>query len=147
MYALGVGGDTGYSGSVDNHAKLYSFPDGELIGTLPHDHNVMATHFAAGGRLLVTLGWRHVLSVWDWRAEKCLLRAKPNVQAFAVDLSGEWLVLALDSGGIRLLSLDKLANERPFEGFKDKANALAFSSDGMRLAAADGNHIHVWHRE
>jgi len=145
VYALGVGGDTGGSGSVDNHAKLYAFPAGELIKELPHDHNVMATRFAAEGRLLVTFGWRYVLSVWDWQAEKCLLQAKPDVQAFAVDPSGEWLALAMVSGGIRLLRLDNLTDERPLDGFRDKAIALAFSPDGMRLASGRGDGmIQLW---
>lgn len=147
LFAVGVGGITGYSDHVDDRAKIYDFESQELLVELKHGSNVIAVQFSPDARWLATIGWLHELSVWDWRAGERKLAYEAGVHALAFHPSGEWLALALLGGGIRVLRVDDWGNERPLAGFDAVARTLAFSPDGSTLAAAVGTGIEFWRVE
>jgi WD40 repeat protein len=120
--------------------KLHSLLEGQAA---------RAAAFSADGSLLVLAGSDGVLSVWAVSGAGEALRLHLNgggheVSRLALSTDARMLVAAAPDGAVVVWDLRTGQRLSELAGSAGQVGALAFSSDGSRLAVAAGNRATVW---
>jgi WD40 repeat protein len=113
------------SAGVDSVVRLWSVPDGKLIGTLRHPIGVTVIAFAPDGRSLVTGSYDAIIRVWrldDRTVVKTL--TGHNGTIWGLDVSSDGQLIA--SSG------------------EDKTAKIWRMSDGSLLRTLTGHSLNIW---
>ncbi|QJX00030.1 sigma-70 family RNA polymerase sigma factor [Frigoriglobus tundricola] len=119
---------------------------------LPHEH-IYGLDFAPDGTTLATAGWDRVIRLWDPKTGQVARQVevpskdkRDDVRMYSVRFSpdGRTLATAHMNAHVSLWDVKSLQNKNRFETGGFTFNALAYSSDGLRLATGTGHGVVVW---
>jgi eukaryotic-like serine/threonine-protein kinase len=132
--------------------KRWTWPDRELIGTLPESDSVQCAAFSRNGRLLATAHeGDHSVRLWDARGDKLLRRFPGHTDGvFAVAFSADdrTIYSASDDQTIRLWDVATGTERGVHVGHSGRVWNLVLSPDGRSIASAgrDGT-VRIWDLE
>jgi WD40 repeat protein len=137
------------AGKWNEHPKLWSIPEGNLLYTFPQAVNTRALQFSPDGRLLMCAAEREPLSVWSVPDGKLVKRLPEevgdvytNTLTFSAD--GEFLITGDGNNKVRFIKV--IGGQLVFSS-KAFTNhwSLAISPDGKLVAGSgDNNSVVVW---
>ena len=150
------------SGSFDGKIRIWGIKDAQCIWTsAPGTGAVDAVAFSPDGKLVVSGGRDHAVTVWKWngKAGEELVRLKGHagvVESVAFSSDGRRVASAGADGTIRIWSVAGLnSGGRAYESQclqYDEANAtevlsVVFSPDGRFIVAAGRDTVRMWAQE
>jgi Tfp pilus assembly protein PilF len=131
-------GKTIATGSKDHKIKLWGSDTGKLLDMQiqgQHLLGILDLAFSNDGRLLVSGGKDKRVKIWNaLTGEQIAILSGHTDVVNAVAISGHYLATGADDG-IRLWDLQSYGRVAAFSGRDHGAQSLAFSSDGLYLAA------------
>jgi serine/threonine protein kinase len=136
------------SGSDDKTIKLWGVPSMRLLGKLGNnDRAILALAFTADGLLLASASQDKTIKVWEVSAGSVFRTVRDELGLSAVALSPDhhWLA-STGSQTVRIWDL-LTGSKTPVHVLphRDFVNAVAFSTDGSRLASgSDDEAAWVW---
>ncbi|WP_162667389.1 sigma-70 family RNA polymerase sigma factor [Gemmata massiliana] len=119
---------------------------------LPHQY-IYGLDFAPDGTMLATVGWDRVIRLWNPKTGQVARQVEvpskdkhDDVRMYAVRFSpdGRTLATAHMRAHVSLWDVKSLQNKSRFEIGDFSRNALAYSSDGLRLATGNYQGVVVW---
>lgn len=138
ILALAPDGKTVISGSQDNTVKIWSFPEGNLLATLPaHVDDVNGLAIAPDGRTLVTIA-ADTLRLWsipDGRLMSMMDGHTDTIRAVAIAPDGKWMVTGGDDKTIRFWSFPDGKLLKIVEGQDEPVKSLVIAPNGKVVAA------------
>jgi len=149
--ALSAGGEMFATGSVDGVVREWSPWLGEFANLTGHRRAIKELAVLDDAERVLSIAADGSARLWDSRSGLLLQIVHPSESG--PDREPVWTVsptsaraATASAGRIRLLSLESGVVEQTFEtGDSDQLTALAFSADGVRLAAAsDRGLAYVW---
>jgi WD40 repeat protein len=132
------------SGANDDTVRIWDLRTTKLRATLEKAGNQVA--WSPDGELLATCGYSPVLKVWDARRATLVRSTKAKdrqLTAVAWSPDGQTLATGGLDGGIATWVRDTLAPRTSERVAGPSIWALAYNHAGTRLAAANGDRIHV----
>ena len=149
VLAVAPDGNTLASASADSSIKLWSLPEGKLLGVLNgHTAGVVALAFTPDGRRLVSGSLDKTVRIWalaERRLVATLEGATSAVNLLAITPDGATLAAGTDDGSIELWSLPE--GLRRQLGSKDNhgVSSLIIAPDGRLLVSGYANGtIQLW---
>ncbi len=136
------------SGADDGSVRLWSLPDGNLLGELTgHDGPVEAVAVSADGAYIVSGARDKTLHIWDRETQAPLKILEGHAGYIkAVGTTTKGLVISASTDcTIRLWDLQAEPERRTAGPHDDAVTLLAISADGRRaISGSNGETISVW---
>lgn len=134
--------------SRDGTIRLWSLPEGKLLGVLPRQRNaVNCVRISPDGKIFATGTQDGTLTVWELASGQEVATLKtgaPPVQDLRFSADGNFIVTALTDGTVRVYGRPGQP-ARALEGHQGPVNSVDCACDG-RLAASGSNDrtIRLW---
>lgn len=130
------------TGGLGGELTVWSFPGGELMGTVPaHDIALSALKADSDNRQVWTLGYEGQLKLWDaegWRLMRGELLSDERIMGCGLDLVHRRAAV-LTAGRIRLFDLDDWIWLDAVEVESNVLTCAAWSPDGATLAVGSAD--------
>jgi hypothetical protein len=127
-------------------AQVFSLDSGKVLATLSHPQAINSVIFSRDGTRCATAAGRTV-RVWDPESGECVRRFKAqrgNVQTIAFHPSGRYLAVAGQDETVRFQDVASGKELGSYAWNVGKASQLAFSPDGLMVAARTPGAVVVW---
>ena len=138
--AFAPDGRTLATGPWSDAIRLWSWPAGDLLGTLPGAGTVMAMSFSPDGARLASVARDGRLQMWDWRARRLLAstftHARAIIWSVAFSPDGSRLATGGNDQTVRLWEADTLAERHVYRGHGSEVWSVIWSKDGRQLISA-----------
>ena len=130
------------TGGLGGELTVWSFPGGQLLGTVPvHDIALSALKPDGANRRVWTLGYEGQLKLWDaegWQLMRGQQLSDERIMGCRLDLEHRRAVV-LTAGCIRLFDLDNWTWLDAIEVDSNVLTCAAWSSDGATLAVGSAD--------
>ena len=126
------------SGGSDFSVRLWKADTGEQLRQLSgHQQSVQAVAFSNDGQLLFSFGADRTICLWNaGNGELSGTFQHPEASAAALSADAQFYAVGRENGAIFLHRATDGAVQRELTGMEHEIRQLAFSPNGMRLAAA-----------
>jgi WD40 repeat protein len=142
--AFHPGGGLLLSGSDDKTIKLWSMPDGALLGMLWPNEPTLCLAINPEGSILASGHESNLIFLWslsDGQRIKTVRGHGSAVRVLAINPQGDLLASGGDDKTVKLWALPGGRSTKTMVGHEASVSALSINSDGTRLASGDANGV------